>query len=117
MLNPDFLLAKNDPDHIEPEGVSWLLESRHPDLRGTAELALLPPVHSAHRTAKVRRSTGLNFDEGHGPFGPAWRETRRDEVDVTVPILESTLGYLPAMNAEPFLRDAFALHSHRLACC
>jgi len=117
MLNPDFLLAKNDPDHIEPEGVSGLLEPGHPDLGGTAELALLPPVHSAHRTPKVCGSTGLNFDESHGPFRPAWRETCRDEVNVTVPILEAALGYLPAVNAEPFLRDALSLHSHRLACC
>ena len=117
MLDTHILRTKNHPDHIEPEGVSGLLESGHPDLGGTAELALLPPVDSAHGTAEISAGSSLHFDEGHGPFGPAWRETRRDEVDVTVAILESTLGDLPAVNAEPFLRDALALHSHRLACC
>ena len=115
MLNPDFLLAKNDPDHIEPEGVSGLLESGHPDLGGTAELALLPPVDGAHRSPKISRGAGLYLYEGDG--SPRLLAARGDEVNVTVPILEAALGYLPAVNAEPFLRDALSLHSHRLACC
>jgi len=115
VLNPDFLLAKNDPYHIEPKGVSGLLESGHPNLGRTAELALFPPVDGAHGTAEISAGSSLYFDESNRPAGlfvPG-----RYEVNVTVSILESTLGYLPAMNAEPFLRDAFALHSHRLACC
>ena len=117
MLDTHVLRTKNHPDHIESKGVTRLLKARHPDFCGSAELTLFPPAHLRHRAPERVGSTGLNFDEGHGPFRPTWRETGRDEVDVTMPILESPLGDLPAVNAEPFLGDALALHSHGLACC
>jgi hypothetical protein len=27
VLDADFLRVKNDPDHVEPKGVAWLLEA------------------------------------------------------------------------------------------
>jgi len=117
MLHADVLRAENDSNHVEPKGVTRTLEARHPNHCRPAQFALLAPVHRAHGTAEVRRSTGLNFDEGDGPLRPTRRNACRYEIDVTMTVLESTLCDLPAVNAEPFLGDALSPYSHRLAFC
>lgn len=63
MLDADILISKNDPDHIESEGVSGPLKPRHPDLCGPAQLALFAPVHSSDWSAKSVRLSRFHFDE------------------------------------------------------
>ncbi len=97
MLDADILISKNDPDHIEPEGVSRPLKARHPDLCGSAQLPLLSPVHSSDRPAKSVRLPRLHFDE-RDRATRVLLLTSRNEIDVAMPVAESMLGDVPTMN-------------------
>src|SRR5882762_1871263 len=112
VLHPYLLRFKNDPDHIEPEGVARLLKARHPDLRRAAELALLFPVDGAHRAAEIARGPGLYLDECDGTT--LGLTSRCDEIDVAAAVPEPSLRDLPPVDGEPPRGDLFALDSHRL---
>ena len=117
VLDADVLAAENYADDIETKGVTRTLKARHPDLRGAAELALFPPAHGGYGAAERKGSAGLNFDERNGSLGPVSGFTCRDEVNVTMPILEPPLRDLPAVDREPPLRDFLAFEAHRLPRC
>ena len=97
VLHTDLLLFEDHSDHIEPEGVSRPLKTRHPDLCGSAQLALLSPVHSSDRPAKGVRLPRLHFDERDRATRVVLL-TSRNEIDVTMPVAESMLGDVPAVN-------------------
>jgi len=113
MLDANVLRSKNDSDHIEPEGISGLLETRDPDLSRSAELALLAPVHGAHRTSKVGRPTGLHFYESNCAPGIRF-DASRNQVQISATIPKASLNNLPSVDAEPFLGHALAPDAHRL---
>jgi acetylornithine deacetylase/succinyl-diaminopimelate desuccinylase-like protein len=117
VLDANFLRLKNDPDHIEPEGVTGPLEARYPDFGRSTQLALLSPVDRAHRSTEIVRRTRLYFDERDGPAGALALRSGRDQVDVATAIPEAPLGDLPTVNREPSLRDSFAFASHDLPRC
>src|SRR5207244_5390602 len=102
MLDANVLRSKNDSDHIEPEGISGLLETRDPDLSRSAELALLAPVHGAHRTSKVGRLTGLHFYESNCAPGIRFG-AGRNQVQISATISKASLNNIPPVAAEPFL--------------
>lgn len=108
MLNTDVLWAKNYPDDVESKGVTGPLKARHPDFGRPAELPLLPPAYRRDRSTKSVGRASLDFYKGDGSLAIVSTLARRHQVDVTVPVLESTIGDLPAMHGEPLLRDSFA---------
>src|SRR3954471_3659743 len=114
VLDPDCLCPKNDPDHVESEGIARTLKARDPDLRRTAQLTLLPPVHGADRTAKGIIGPRLHFDESDGAVGIVLR-ARCDEINIAMAVPEAMLNDVPAVNPEPPRRDTLAFHSHRLS--
>ena len=114
VLNPDCLCPKNDPDHVESEGIAGTLKSRDPNLRRTAQLTLLSPIHGTDRTSKGIARPRLYFNESDGAIGLVLC-ARSDEIDVAMAVAEAMLDDVPAMNLEPFRRDALAFYSHRLS--
>jgi hypothetical protein len=117
MLNTDVLWTKNHPNDVESKGVTGPLKARHPDFGRPAELPLLPPTDRRDGTAESVGRASLNFDKGDGSLAIVSTLARRDEVDVTVPVLESTIRDLPTMYGEPLLRDSFAFESKCLPGC
>ena len=117
VLDANFLRLKNDPDDIESEGVTRLLEARYPDLGGSTELALLSPVDGAHRSTEIVRRAGLYLDERHGSAGALTFRSDCDKIDVPAPISKPPLGNRPAVDVEPLLGDALTLTSHDLPRC
>ena len=113
VLDANFLCLKNDPDHIEPKGVARLLEARHPDLRRSAQLALLSPVDRAHGTAEIVRRARLHLDERDRP-SPVTLIARGNQIDIAAPVSKPTLGDAPSVNLEPPGGDTLAPFSHRL---
>jgi len=117
VLDANFLRLKNDPDDIESEGVTRLLEARYPDLGGSTELALLSPIDGAHRSTEIVRRPRLHLHERHGSPGPLTFRSGCDQIDIPTPISKPPLGNLPAVNRKPSLRDFFAFASHDLPRC
>ena len=117
VLYPNFLRFKNDPDDIESEGVTRLLEARYPDLGGSTELALLSPVDGTHRSAEIVRRARLHLDKRDGSAGPITLRSCCNQIDIPAPISKPPLGNLPAVNRKPSLRDFFAFASHDLPRC
>jgi hypothetical protein len=112
VLHPNLFRLKNDPDHIEAEGIAGLLKARDPNLSGPAELALLFPVDRAHGSAEIRRLSRFHFNErDHSPSAVS---SSGDEIDVAVPVPKPTLRNLPAVDREPPLRHTLAPPSHGL---
>jgi hypothetical protein len=96
VLDSDVISTKNDPDHVESKGVAGLLKARHPDLCGTAQLALLAPIDGADWATEIGGGAGFHFYECHRA-GVALG-LRRHEVDVAVAVPESALGDLPPVD-------------------
>ena len=117
MLDADVLGAKNDPDHVEPKGVTGTLKARHPHFRGPAELALFPPAHRRSGPAERPGGPGLHFDERYRSPAPFTLGPGCDQIDVPVPVPETAIRYLPTVNREPSLRDSLALQSECLLRC
>src|SRR6267143_4340354 len=86
VLDTHVIRTKDDSDHVEPKGVAGLLKTRHPDLCGTAQLALLAPIDGADRASEISRRPGFHFYECDRASLAVW--LRRHEVDVTVAISE-----------------------------
>src|SRR5687768_619618 len=102
VCDPHVPAAKNDPDHVEPEGVGRLLVAGDPYLGGSGKLALFPPAHRAKRTAERIGFSGLYLDEGYHPSRAAAVGTHRNQIDVAVTVTKAPLGYLPAVDGQPF---------------
>ena len=115
MLDADILFPKNDPDYVESEGVARPLKTRHPDLCGSGQLALLPPVHGSNWSTKSIRLPSFYFNESNGTTGVPFI-TSRDEIDIPMAIAESVLRDAPAVNPEPSRRHPLATNTHRLPC-
>ena len=96
VLDADIFCSKNDPDDVESEGITRPLESGNPDLRRSAQLALLPPTHRADRPTKRITGAGLHFDERDGPIGIQFN-TRGHQIDITMSVPKSMLDDVPAM--------------------
>ena len=117
MLNANVLGTENHPYHIKTKSVTGTLKARHPDFGRSAELPLLPPAYSPDGSTESVGGAGLNFDKGDGSLAVVSTISRRDEVDVTVAVLESTIRDLPTMYGEPLLGDSFAFESECLPRC
>jgi hypothetical protein len=113
VLDANFLRLKNDPDHIEPEGVAGPLEARYPDLRRSTQLALLSPVNGAHGAAEIVRRARLHLDERDCP-SPVTLIARSNQIDIAAPVPKPPLGDTPSVNLEPPGGDTLAPFSHRL---
>jgi len=117
VLDPNVLGTENHPYYIKTKRVTRTLKARHPDFGRPAELPLFPPAYRRDRSTKSVGRASLNFDKSNGPPAVVSTLARRDEVDVAVPVLESTIRDLPAVHCEPLLRDSFAFESKRLPSC
>jgi hypothetical protein len=117
VLNADVLGTEYHSYDIKTKVVTRALKARHPDFRGSAELTLLPPAHRRDGTAESVGGTGLHFDKRDSSLGTISNVPRRDKIDVTVSVLESTIRDLPTMYGEPLLCDSLTLESKCLPRC
>jgi len=108
---------RESPYHIKTKSVTRTLKARHPDFGRSAELPLLPPAYSPDGSTESVGGAGLNFDKGDGSLAVVSTISRRDEVDVTVTVLEPTIRDTPTMYSEPLLCDLFAFESQCLPRC
>src|SRR2546423_8679575 len=115
VLNAHCFRSKDDSDDVEPEGVARLLKPRNPDLRRTAQLALLAPVHSANWSAERIASASLHFHERHRSHRVRLA-TLGDQIDVTMSVPKAMLDDAPAVDSKPFRSHALSSHAHRLTC-
>ena len=113
VLNADIFCSKNDPDDVEPEGITGALESGNPDLRRPAQLALLSPVHGADGSAEGVGGAGLHFHE-RDRARRVGLATTSDEIDVAMSVSKSMLDDVPAVDAQPSRCHSLALDAHRL---
>ena len=113
VLDADIFCSKNDPDHVEPEGITGSLETGNPDLRRSAQLALLPPVHCSDRSTERIAGARLHFHERNRAMRICLTTTR-DEIDVAMAVSKTMLDDIPAVDAQPSRRHSFAFDAHRL---
>lgn len=94
--------------HVDPVLDSGPPVSGHPDQCGTPELLELIEVDGADRTAKVEVASCFDLDERD-------RLAALDyEIQVPMAVLEPMLQHPPAMPAQPFRGDAFAVEAKEL---
>src|SRR2546423_6972198 len=115
VLNAHCFRSKNDSDDVEPEGVARLLKTRNPDLRRTAQLTLLAPVHSPNWSAERIASACLHFDERYRAHRVRL-PTLGDQIDVTMSVPKAMLDDAPAVDSKPLRRHPLSSHAHRLTC-
>src|SRR5689334_21168179 len=63
VFDPHCVFSNNEPDGVELDGIAGALKSRDPNLRRTAQLPLLPPVHGTDRSCKGIAGSRLHFVE------------------------------------------------------